>query len=138
MKKIKAFLMSTTIIAMVATFSACSPTDIVNEMMGKDEYFITCDSVTTNLINSETGDDLSSVIYDAFEFDGGGKVFEMGYAQEHEAWEAFSTSCTRLHSSLKEAWSGNLPQGGWIQYFFSLRKDKANGKVVKSSSVMVQ
>lgn len=138
MKKIKEVLMSITIIAMVATFASCSPTDIVNEMVGKDEFFITCDSVTTNLISSETGEELSSALYEAFEFEGGGKVFEMGYAYEHEAWEVFSTSCTNLRSSLNEMWKGKLPQGGWIEYYFSLRKDKASGEVVKSSSVTVQ
>lgn len=135
MKKIKAFLMSLLTLTMSMSFSSCGTDDIVE--LFQDEYFIVLDEVATNIVNPETGESLASVIYEDFTFDKGGKSQSLGKS-DIAPLDAFEKSCEIIRKSLEEVYSANLPEGGWISFTLSLRKDSPNGDVEMTEHIYIQ
>lgn len=136
MKRLKFILMSVfAMLAMTTVFTSCTK-DIIEDIMGKDEYYIVLDNVDTNIIDKE-GNLLSQTIYDNFKFDKGGKSQSLGKA-DAAPLEVFKKSCKNIESSLQSAWNGNIPQNGYITYNFSLRKGAPNGDVQMKESVTVR
>lgn len=116
--------------------SSCSSEDVMDTIMGNDEYFIVLDDVSSNLIDA-SGKSLDQAIYDEFQFDKGGKSQSLGKSDAAPI-KVFEESCSNIQSALQTAYNGKMPEGGWITYNFSLRKDSSTGKIQLEKSITIK
>ncbi len=122
-------------LAMTTVFTSCTK-DIVEDIMGLEEYYITLDNVSTNLLDAN-GNDLTQAIYDDFKFEKGGKSQSMGKAKDIP-YDVFEKSVNAAKDALQQAYKGNMPQGGWIRCEFSLRAGSAKGVKLTSKTIIIQ
>lgn len=137
MRKIKMILMSLMTFVVCSLTTSCSTDDVIDTIMGNDEYFIVLDDVDTNLVDSTTGASLKQSLYDAFKFDKGGKSQSLGKS-EAAPLKIFEQSCENLKNALQSEFNGKLPSGGYVAYTFSLRKDSSNGKVQLTKTITIR
>lgn len=135
MKKIKMLLMSLMALFMCASNTGCAD-DVVDAIMGNDEYFIALDEVETNLVDA-SGNNLAQSFYNAFMFDKGGKSQSLGKSDAAPI-KVFEQSCESIKNSLQTELNGNLPEGGYVSYTFSLRKDSSSGKVEMTKTITIR
>ena len=136
MKKIKLILMSLMTFFVCGLTTSCAD-DVVDAIMGNDEYFIVLDEVDTNLVDATTGTSLSQSLYNAFQFDKGGKSQSLGKADAAPI-KVFEQSCDNLKSALQAEFNGKLPSGGYVAYIFSLRKDSSSGNVQMTKTITIR
>lgn len=135
MKKIKLLLMSLMTLFVWASNTGCAD-DVVDAIMGNDEYFIALDEVNTNLVDA-SGNNLAQSFYDAFMFDKGGKSQSLGKSDAAPI-KAFEQSCENIKNLLQTELNGNLPEGGYVSYTFSLRKDSSSGNVEMTKTITIR
>lgn len=135
MKKVKMFLMSLMTLFVVGPITGCAD-DVVDAIMGNDEYFIVLDEVSTNLVDA-SGNNLAQAYYDAFRFDKGGKSQSLGKSDVAPI-KAFEQSCEITRNSMQIEFNGNLPEGGYVSYTFSLRKDSSSGNVEMTKTITIR
>lgn len=140
MKKVKFFFLSLMTMVMCGMIASCNPADIVEEVMDYEEYFIALDYVETNLINQETGASLAEAILAEFKFDqSGSKSQSLGKLKSDEvAKESFEQSCKAIKDSYDAAYEGIMPEGGYINYYLSLRMQKADGYKLASKTITIE
>lgn len=142
MKKIKVLMMSLFAFTMILGFSSCN--SVVEDLMGVEEYFMVLDNVGTNLINAETGENLKQDYYDAFTFQNGKekdgiKYVSLGKTGDiNEVISAFYKSCEASQKSLQETHGKQIPEGGVIDYTFSMRSGSYKGDVVANCKSTVR
>ena len=136
MKKNKLFLMSLMTLFVCGLTTSCAD-DVVDAIMGNDEYFIVLDEVDTNLVDAATGTSLSQSLYDAFQFEKGGKSQSLGKANAAPI-KVFEQSCENLKNAFQAEFNGKLPENGYVAYTFSLRKDSSSGKVEMTRTINIR
>lgn len=132
MEKVKMFLMSIMALFVCGLTTGCSTDDI----LGYDEYFIVLDEVDSNL-HDTSGNSLSISLYEAFQFEKGGKSQSLG-KDDIAPLEVFEQSCENIKNTLQMEFNGKLPEGGYVAYTFSLRKDSSNGNVEMTKTIMIR
>lgn len=129
----KLMLMALVALFSVFTFSSCSSDDEGDGF----EWYITLDKVNTNLQDAN-GNNMSQALYNDFVFaDNGQKYIYMG-KQIDTPYTAFEQSCASYQTSLQQTYGAALPEGGIIQYVFSLRQDSPQGDWKEQYTVVVQ
>ena len=136
MRKLKMILMSLMTFFVCGLATSCAD-DVVDAIMGNDEYFIVLDNVDTNLVDSTTGASLKQSLYDAFKFDKGGKSQSLGKS-DAAPLKIFEQSCENLKNALQADFNGKLPSGGYVAYTFSLRKDSSSGSVQLTKTITIR
>lgn len=116
--------------------SSCSSGNVIDELMGKDEYYIVLDKVSTNLID-DSGNYLDQTFFDSFKFENGKKYQSLGKFDIAPV-EVFEKSCSNIQQAYQTAYNGKLPEGGYITFVLSLRKDSQTGKVQMTKSVTIR
>ncbi len=136
MKNLKSFfLMAVLMLTATTMFTSCSNEEIIEDLIGVDEYYMVLDEVHTNLVD-ENGKTLTQALYDAFVSENG-KSQSLGKSTAAPL-DAFEKSCKNFESALQTALSGNLPQNGYISYKFSLRKDSPTGRIQMQKTVTIR
>lgn len=135
MKKVKLFLMSLMTLFVFGSITSCGD-DVVDAIMGNDEYFIALDEVDTNLVDA-SGNSLKQSLYDAFTFDKGGKSQSLGKS-DAAPLKAFEQSCENIESAMQAELKGKLPEGGYVAYTFSLRKGSSSGSVQMTRTITIR
>lgn len=135
MKKVKMFLMSLMTLFVVGSITGCAD-DIEDFIKGNDEYYIVLDDVDTNLVDA-SGNSLKQALYDAFKFDKGGKSQSLGKS-DAAPLKVFEQSCENLKNAMQAELNGKLPEGGYVAYTFSLRKDSSTGSVQMTRTITIR
>lgn len=134
MKKKACFLMLT-LIAVIASLSLTS-CDKVDDVLTGEEYFIQLTSVDTNCLDAN-GQSIANVCksewISANKASSDGKL-SMGKLTYESAEKAFAANLSSMRTQFNEAYAGKnlLPDGGYIQYNFSL-VTKSGGPYSRSS-----
>lgn len=137
MRKIRMILMSLMTFFVCSLTTSCSTDDVVDAIMGNDEYFIVLDDVDTNLIDSSTGSSLKQSLYEAFKFDKGGKSQSLGKS-DAAPLKVFEQSCENLKNALQAELNGKLPENGYVAYTFTLRKGSSSGQVQMTRTITIR
>lgn len=138
MKKVKLFFLSLMTIVMCGMTTSCDPNDIMGEVMDWDEYFVSMDGVSTNLID-QNGKLLTDAIYQEFKFDkSGAKTQSLGKISDETARESFKLTCDNIEATYKAVYQGVMPQGGYIEYYLSLRVHTSDGGKLETRTIVIK
>lgn len=129
MKKIKVVFMALLAIVLPIVCSSC-------EGESSDEYFVVLDEVSSNVVSSETGESFAVLLYEIFEFDGGGKSVSLGEC-DLAPIEVFEEFCSDWQTLLQEQFYDSLAEDGWITYTFTLRKGSPTGDIQMTKYVHI-
>lgn len=135
MKKIK-FILSFLTLILGMLNSSCNSGDAIAELVGKDEYFIVLDKASTNLTDA-TGTNLGQTFYDSFKFENGKKYQSLGHSYSVPK-KVFEESCNNIQKAYQAAYNGKLPEGGYITFVLSLRKDPYIAEVEMTKSITIR
>ncbi len=138
MKKVKLFFLSLMTIVMCGLTTSCDPNDVVGEVMDWNEYFISLDAVETNLVDA-SGNSLAKAISEEFKFDkSGAKTQSLGKMADDTARETFKLSCDNIEAAYKAVYQGVMPQGGYIEYYLSLRVHTSDGGKLETRTIVIK
>lgn len=116
--------------------SSCSKNE--EEIAPLIEYYITLESVKTNLIDSN-GKSIGNQLLESFHFSNGQKYISIVTTNnENDAWDYYYKAKLDIYTSLCNDLQASLPDNGWIEYYFAFRKENKTGIILSEDPIEIK